>query len=249
MKKQFLLLIMALSLSVFVGCDYDDEFTPPNYVTFDKTAYSLNVDENSSSTMEVTVYTSNITGSDRTFAVNVDPSSTLSAAALDLPSTVTVPANSNEVTFTVGVSDTDLNNAGDKLVLTLGEEPGLTAGPAYTINISRICPFEVIGDYTNASGWFEAEYAVEVQAGSSANEYVVKDMFEDGTDITFTVNEDSSITVPKQAAWVSATYGQASVEGQAGSKVEPCLGLVTLVLKHTVSAGSFGVASEVLTKQ
>ncbi len=248
MKKSILLLAM-FSISLFAGCDYDVELEPLNYVTFDSNELDLSVHEDTSESFDVTVYTSNTTGTDRTFTVNVDESSTLDPGAYTLPASVTVPANSNEVTFTVEVTGSGIDDFGDSLVLSLGKEQGAYTGKSFAIDITKLCDFELTGDYTNASGWFEAEYPVEVEAGSSANEYVVKDMFEDGTDITFKVNEDSSITVPKQNAWVSATYGQASVEGQTGSKVEPCIGVVTLVLKHTVSAGSFGVASEVLTKQ
>lgn len=247
MKKSILLLAM-FSISL-VGCDYDVELEPLNYVTFDSNELDLSVHEDTSESFDVTVYTGNTTGSDRTFTVNVDESSTLDPGAYTLPASVTVPANANEVTFTVEVTGSGIDDFGDTLVLSLGKEQGAYTGHPFAIDITKLCDFEISGDYTNASGWFDgAEYAVEVQAGSSANEYVVKDMFEDGTDITFTVNEDFSITVPKQDAWVHGTFGQASVQGRAGSKVEPCIGTVTLVLNHTVSAGSFGVASEVLTK-
>lgn len=247
MKKSILYLTM-ISLLFIVGCNGDDELEPLNYVTLDSTEMDLSVHEDTSESFDVTVYTGNTTGSDRTFTVNVDESSTLDPGAYTLPGSVTVPANSNEVTFTVEVTGSGIDDYGDILILSLGKEQGAYTGHPYVINITKLCDFEITGDYSNASGWFEAEYDVEVQAGSSANEYIVKDMFEDGTDITFTVNEDFSITVPKQDAWVSGTYGQASVQGKAGSKVEPCIGTVTLVLDHTVSAGSFGVASEVLTK-
>lgn len=249
MKKHLILFIAAISMTFFVGCNYEDDIDPPNYVTFDINELDLSVQEDSSESFDVTVYTANTTGSDRTFTINVDESSTLDPGAYTLPASVTVPANSNEVTFTVGVTGSGIDDFGDTLVLSLGKEQGAYTGHPLAVDITKLCDFELTGDYTNASGWFEAEYAVEVEAGSSANQYVVKDMFEDGFDITFTVNEDSSITVPKQDAWVSGTYGQASVDGRAGSKVEPCIGVVTLVLRHTVSAGSFGVATEVLTKQ
>lgn len=239
-----------VSTSFFVGCDSDDEITPPNYVTFGTNSVDLVVNENSSASFDVTVYTANETGSDRTFTINVDESSTLNSEALNMPSTVTIPANSNEATFTVDVTDTNLDNAGETLILTIQGEQGVYTGDPLEVNIARFCEFEPVGTFLNNSGWFEAEFPVVVEAGSAAGQYVVIDMFEEGTDITFTVNEDLTVTVPTQDAWFhAAQYGQASVTGQEGSGVEPCNGIVTLVLQHTVEAGSFGTASEVLTVQ
>lgn len=246
MKKHFILIFMAVS-TLLVGCQYDDDFTPPNYVTFEDDEMDFAVDQNSSGSFDVTVYTANTTGSDRTFTINVDESSTINADSYSLPQTITVPANSNEATFTVDVTDNSIGDTGDTLVLELAEESGLSAGDPLTVNIAKICDFEPVGTFINNSGWFEEEYPVVVEKGAAANQYVVKDMFADGTDITFTVNADFTVTVAKQNAWVSGTYGQASVTGRPGSKFNPCSRVVTLVLQHTVSAGSFGTFTEVLT--
>ena len=140
MKKQFFFLIMALSLTAFVGCDYDDDITPPNYVTFERiTTANVGVAIGSTSTHTVTVYTGNVTSEDRTFDLVVNNLSTLEAAGYDLPATVTIPGGSNEGTFTVEVSDMNLGLAGKKLVINLAESAGLSAGGAYTINVSRTC--------------------------------------------------------------------------------------------------------------
>lgn len=248
MKKYLILFLATIATGFFVGCDSDDDFNPPNYVTFATNGIDFVVNENSSGSFDVTIFTANTTGSDRTFNIEVDESSTLNAAAYTMPATVTVPANTNEATFTVDVTDTNIDNSGDTLILNLGGADGLYTGAPLQVNVARFCEFDPVGNYVNTSGWFKADYNVVVEAGASAGQYVVKDMFADGTDITFTVNEDLTVTVPKQNAWVHGTYGQASVTGQAGSKVEPCNGKVTLVLQHTVAAGSFGTFTETLTK-
>ena len=248
MKKYLILFIAVVSSSFFVGCESDDEFTPPNYVTFAENTIDFVVNENSSGSFDVTLYTANTTSSDRTFTINVDEESTLNAEAYDMPTTVVIPANSNEVTFTVDVTDTNIDNSGDTLVLSLAGEQGVYVGDPLTINVARFCEFEPVGTFSNNSGWYEEEYdGVIIVPGASEGQYVVKDMFADGVDITFTVNDDLTITVPKQNAWVSGTYGQASVTGKSGSKIESCNRTLTLVLEHTVAAGSFGTYPEVLT--
>lgn len=247
MKKYLRIFIAIVSLSTVVACSNDDDFTPPNYVTFAENDMGFAVNENTSGSFDVTVFTANTTGSDRTFTINVDESSTLNSDSYTVPETVTVPGGSNEATFTVEITDTSISNSGETLVLSLGDEEGLHTGNPLAVEIARICEFEMTGTFMDNSEFYEAEFPVEIMTGSAAGEYIVEDLFEEGTDIAFTVNEDYSITVPFQNAWISADYGQVSVESVAGSKVEPCNGKFTLVLDHTVEAGSFGEYAEVFT--
>lgn len=251
MKKYFFLLIMALSLTAFVGCDYDDDLIEPNFATLNKTAYTLNVNEGSSSNMEVTVYTGNITNTDRTFTLNVDPSSTLSAAAYTLPATVTVPAGSNRATFTVGVTDTNLVNAfnTNKLVLRLGEQAGLTTAAASTITVNRICPFDIVGDYMITEGTATTTRPVKVIAGTAANQYIAKDLYQEGYDITFTVNPTTAaITIARQPGFVHPTFGAGTVISMAGSQVEACDRRLRILIQRSVAAGNFATRTDILRK-
>lgn len=257
MKKHFFLLIMALSLSVFVGCDYDDEYTPPNYVTFEKPTYGLIVNEGQSSTMNVTVYTANITNSDRTFDISILPSTTLSAAAYTIPTSVTIPAGTNEATFTVEVSDTNLNNAGDKLIFKLGEERGLSTGPVLsanagrfsTVNITRVCPFEIAGEYMITEGAATTSRPVTIVAGTAANQYIAKDLYGVGFDITFTVNPTTGvITVPRQPGFVHPDFGAGTVISMTGSRVEACDKRLRILIQRSVSAGNFATRTDILRK-
>ena len=249
MKNYFILFISIISLTAFVGCSGDDDYTPPNYASFESRSMDLSVEQNSQASFDITVYTADVKGSDRNIPINVVGTSTLNAEAYSVPATVTIPGNSNEGTFTVDLEDNNLSNSGGKLILSLGttDDTKLVGSPL-TLNVSKLCPFDVAGSYTNASEFFETEVPAEVVAGATANQYIAKNLFEDGTDVTFTVNADNTITVPTQNGWVSGTYGQATVTSAAGSKLEPCLGKITLALTHRVAAGSFGVITEVFTK-
>lgn len=249
MKKYLILFIATVSMSFAVGCSSDDNLEGGlNFVTFEADELGFGVQEAGTGSLEVTVFTGNVTGSDRTFAINVDESSTLNSETYTVPATVTIPGGSNESTFVVEGTDTNLPNSGGSLILNLENEEGLYTGDPLTINVSRICPFDPAGSYIDTSGYFGAEFPAEIVAGAAAGEYIVKDLFAEGVDLNFTINEDNSITVPIQEAYVDATYGQASVEGGAGSKVSPCTGEVILVLEHTVSAGTFGEITELFTK-
>lgn len=253
MKKHLLLFIAAISATFFVGCSDDDNINPPDYVTFSSVTelsdeISVAVDENGSESVELTVFANSKSGSARTYTVNVLDGSTLDPSTYTIPATVTIPANSNEGTVSVEITGSGIDNAGDVLVVGLQEEQGLYTGNPLTINIGKVCQFDPAGTFVDDSWYWEEEVPAVIEAGASENQYVVKSPFADGYDITFTVNADLTVTVPTQVGWVSGTYGDVSVQGQAGSSVSPCTGTVTLVLKHFVSAGSFGTGAEVFTK-
>src|SRR5690606_27855441 len=110
MKKYLILLVAAITTSVFVSCS-DDDFTPPAYVTFEGEELNLSVTQNSSASIDVTVYSNNVSGGDRSFDISVDDASTLGAEAYVLPETVTIPGGSNVGTFTVEVSDNNVDDA------------------------------------------------------------------------------------------------------------------------------------------
>lgn len=140
MKKYLLLLVATFSMSMFVGCDYDEDLDPLNYASFERGPLSVGVDIDGSTTKEVTVYTGNIVGTDRTIGITVGSSSTLDAAAYSVPASVTIPANSNEGTFTVEVSDVDIAATGETLVLNLVPTEELSVGSGLTMNVRTVCP-------------------------------------------------------------------------------------------------------------
>jgi hypothetical protein len=172
MKKHFIMMIMAVS-TVLVGCQYDDDFTPPNYVTFEQVkSANLGVELGGTTTHEITVYAANTTGSDRTFDLEVSDATTLDASGYTLPASVTIPAGSNEGTFTVEVGDVNLGLLGKKLVIDLAETSELASGSSYTVNVNRTCvgtefviAFEFDG-YASETDWtLEDEDGNEVVSG------------------------------------------------------------------------------------
>lgn len=136
--KKILILLVAVSASLFTGCQYDDDLDPPNYITFANRSASVGVPVDGSSTYEATVYTANVSGESRSF--NIITGGTLGAGGFTVPASVTVPAGSNEATIMVEVSDVGLGVAGKTLTLALEKGPGLSTGSALTLNVARSCP-------------------------------------------------------------------------------------------------------------
>ncbi|WGH75420.1 hypothetical protein P8625_15320 [Tenacibaculum tangerinum] len=136
-KLLFLAIVASFSLS---SCDDEVEPLNTNYVTFGKPSYSTSVDVGATTTYDITVYTANITSSDRTFGVSVDMDATnADAGSYSVPSSVTIPANQNEGTLSVQLSDVNLGISVNKLVLNFDGEEGLSNGGSTTIGYIQNC--------------------------------------------------------------------------------------------------------------
>ncbi|WP_300441092.1 hypothetical protein [Christiangramia sp.] len=143
MVKQYFNIIVAIfTLAVVTGCDFDEETFEPNYASLQYAPNGANVgvELGGSTSYDVNVYTANVVNTDRTLTINVGSSSTLSPSAYTVPATVTVPAGSNEATFTVEVSDIDLGLTGKTLILSLEQEADISVGDPLRLNVATVCP-------------------------------------------------------------------------------------------------------------
>ena len=148
MKKYLKLFLTLFAFSAFLSsCESDDDSTP-NFVTFASETQDFAVTQNGNGSFDVTVYTNKQVGSSRTFNIEVLGSSSLGAEAYDVPASVTVPGGSNVGTFTVNVTDTNIDNAGETLILSLSEGDNFFTGEPLSINVTRDCPSDLAGTYS-----------------------------------------------------------------------------------------------------
>lgn len=158
MKNIYRVVLSVIILGGFVSCDYDDDMTPPNYVTFDATSSSTQVAIGGSTSYDVSVYTGNIVSTDRTFDIAVRETSSLSSAAYSLPETVTIPGGSNEAVFTIDIEDVDMVPNGGNLIMGLVPQAGLSAGRDLNLNVTWSCDTPLVIDfvfdaYASETGW------------------------------------------------------------------------------------------------
>ncbi|WP_405248058.1 hypothetical protein [Cellulophaga sp. Asnod2-G02] len=158
MKNLTFLLMLSISMVFFTSCD-DDE-SALNYISFEEFDYeTVVVDVNGSATQDVVVYFSNTSGSDRSFNIEVDASSTAAAGSYDVPSAVTVPGGSNKGVFTVTMSDVDLGIGVNSLLLNFENADGVFSGDSKEINYIQACTeviatLEIAFDaYGSETGW------------------------------------------------------------------------------------------------
>lgn len=230
MKKYFLLLITIFTMSFFVGCDYGDDIESPNYFVFESSSTDVGVDINGNKSVDINVYSGNITGADRTIEVSVDTSSTLSSEAYTVPGSLTIPANSNEGVFTVDIADIDISATGETLILNLTPERGLSVGESITLNVVQVCPnpeFKIsfsFDDWASETSWDvkDADGNILFEGGGyedgdtsaskalclTSNEYTftVYDAYGDG----LSDPEDGSVTLTyggEEIAVISGNFG------------------------------------------
>lgn len=155
MKKAFLLAMFALA---FVSCEEEDIETA-NRVSFENESVLIEVPRDAVDFERVVnVYTTSISSSDRTFAVNInEEESTLDASEYSLPSTVTVPANSNVGELILTVSDVSLSFDAKTLSLELGSDDATFTGNA-VLNVTERCDDTVVGLNLVFDDWAEEAY-------------------------------------------------------------------------------------------
>lgn len=188
------------------------------------------------------------------------------------PKGIFTDANGGQVTFEKGMAEAIVtlkaNNMeiGNAYSATLQlskadveQADTLTNSAIAKTTISVMCDYNWIsvgkGHYDSPE-WWEDSYDVNIvlAEGTSPKLYKIIGLFASGYDIKFTISDDNKVMVPKQASFKDSTYGVASLVGDADGKAAGYAGLydpatkkATFTLKHTVSAGSFGTFTDVLT--
>lgn len=231
MKKITLLLFACIAMISLNSCEDNVTPTGVNYVTFEAATFAFGVDIGSSNTRDIKIYTANISGSDRTFTVNVVAGGTTAdPASYTVPTTVTVPANSNVGTVSVSVSDINIG-AGQTLELAIEAAPGLFAGPNIVLNISQVCPWNDVSVKLEFDQWPEEASYVLMNAGGVVDstttgafasapdnsDWTKSFCLQDGA-YTFTINDsygDGGTTVTITTAAAQYTISGASYNSTA----------------------------------
>ena len=159
MKKIFNISFIFFAFILLQNCEEENGPTSLDYVSFAKSAYSTGVDVGGSTTFDIVVYTANKVGSDKTFNVTVDAAGTTAAAgSYTVPSTVTVPAGTNEGVLTVALSDVNLGIGVNKLVIKFTDNEGFFVGGSTALSYIQNCTevtgtFDIRFNYGEEASW------------------------------------------------------------------------------------------------
>ena len=139
MKKYYKYFAILIASVVF-NCESDDSSQLKDYVGFERGPVAMTVVKDGTTTKDFVVYSSDISGSDRTYNLIVDTKATKLMSAYTVPATVTVPANTNKGTFTVSVTDDEtLKFVNQALVINFETKLGLYFSEKLTINVTELC--------------------------------------------------------------------------------------------------------------
>jgi len=155
--NKYLVLLVAI---VAFSCEQDEILAPTNYVTFQDTARSVDLDVDASVTDSFNVFTGGKTGSDRTFDLVVDESSTIPAGNLTAPSQVVIPANENQATieYTVNYSDAIDITGGSVVFRLVGSTDNILGTSTLNVTVGITCDLPVsieinFDDYAGETSW------------------------------------------------------------------------------------------------
>jgi len=140
--KKINLFFLFVSLVAMVSCEKNEDviaISNIDYAAF-QADFNQGVDAAIATPMEVKLYTSTMSGSDRTINLIVDTDlTTLDASAYTAPASVTIPANSNEGTFIVNIDGPNVGSGG-AIVFDFSSDNNIAfTGDALTINVFPVC--------------------------------------------------------------------------------------------------------------
>ncbi len=161
MKNIKYLFLFVASVFLLNSCeDGMPETADLDYIGFEGSSVAVVVNKNSSADVTIKVYTTQVAGSERTFALKARTDlSSADEGAYSVPASVSVPANTNVGEFTVTVSDVNIPATGVEAVIALEGGAGLLTGEDIALKITKFCPFN-INDFVGEFKIDEAGYGV-----------------------------------------------------------------------------------------
>lgn len=168
MKNKIFYFLTFILLTTLTGCEENAEPTGIAFVTFEETSKSYVLDKGTTLNTDYKVYTATKVSSDTSFNITVTGS--VSSSNYSIPATVTIPANSNEGTISISISENGFNTTtGETLTLALSSN-GYYSGEAMEIVVNVFCPSDIAGSYVYSDG---SMLPVTITAGIGVNNFVV----------------------------------------------------------------------------
>lgn len=234
MKNIKYLFLFVASVFLLNSCEIDaPETSDLNYVTFEATDMDLGVKIDGSNQYEITIYSTQIVGTDRTFSLSIDnDATTADPQAYEVPASVTIPANQNSGTFVLGLNDVNIGGDGVNLALVLNVEDDVFKGGDMNILITQICDknevvvnlqfddwgsecaWELLDGSGNAvgsgSGYSDGDAGASAKYCLDAGEYTfnIIDAYGDGgSTVSIIVNGSEVVSIaPDYGAGTSASF-------------------------------------------
>jgi hypothetical protein len=238
MKNKIFYFLTLILLTTLTGCEEPAEPTGIAFITFEKDSDSFIIDEGTTLNAEFKIYTATNVGSDTSLMLTV--TSTLDAANYTVPATVTMPANTNEATVSISITENNLDKInGETLSISVASPDGFYSGATtLDITVNVFCPSQIAGSYVYSDGNGKAATIV---ADSGVNNFIISGDNAFGTDYAININDQCGI--------ISVTGGEIqSGFGLAVSGTGTVMANGDIVLIYTAE-GQFTNRTMTLVKQ
>lgn len=205
MKKIKYLFLITISILVFNSCadDHEDVTTNLNFVTFANNSLKLVVNKNESNNIDVTLFTTKVSGSDRTISIYTDLDLTSAdPSSYTIPTSVTIPANTNAGIFNINVEDINISESGERIVVNFDTQDGLYMGDALTLDVALYCPLNIndfLGDYIITEAGY-GDYGTTITLDPDVPNRIWVTNFWDWTNdlAYYDLKDDGTVTMPSQ---------------------------------------------------
>ncbi|WP_438972053.1 hypothetical protein [Polaribacter sp.] len=140
MKQFKIYTLLFLSLAIFSSCEEEVVAPDTAYASFEAYFSSdVTVTPGEVYNKSVSVYTANISDTDRT--INLTASGSIDAASYTMPTSVTIPANTNEAVVNLTFNENGLEIISDKtLTIAMEGSEAMSVGEPITLNVAKGCP-------------------------------------------------------------------------------------------------------------
>lgn len=151
MKNKIFYFLTLILLTTLTSCEENVKPTDIEFVTFSENSKSFVIDKGTTLDTEFKIYTANKVASATN--VNITVTGSIAAANYSIPGSVTIPANSNEATFSISITENNLDKInGETLSLTMAGPDGFYNGESLDLIINVFCPSPIEGSYTYSNG-------------------------------------------------------------------------------------------------
>lgn len=229
MKNLKLLFLATITLLTLNSCTDAVEPMGTNYVTFSESTYSTAVDVGATKTLDVTIYTANISNADRSFDVTVDQAnSTAAAGSYTVPTSVTIPAGKNEGILAIELSDVNLGIGVNTIILNFAAKAGLSNGGTTTVSFIQNCTeitgtLDIVFDgYGSETSWEILDSLGGVVMSAAEKDYTdgqvsasIPVTLCSGRDFTFTIKDayGDGLSYPNNGTYTLTVNGTVKAQG------------------------------------
>jgi hypothetical protein len=190
MKNKIFYFLTFILLTTLSGCEESAEPTGIDFITFGTSSETYIINKGATLNAEYKIFTATNVSSDLTLNLNV--TTNIDASNYSVPSSITIPANSNEVSFSISINENNFDQIkGETMSISFSSPDGFYSGATdLDIQLNVFCPSAIAGSYKYSNGNGKA---VTITAGTGINNFIVSGDNAFATNYSFNINDQCGV--------------------------------------------------------